>query len=64
VINISGLGESDDRVNEQVSLALTGSTDSQLTMGTMHGVTGLESNNAGPLKLLEVSTKFSRGIYI
>jgi hypothetical protein len=56
VVNVTGLGETDDGVNEDVGLARTGSADGQLTMSAVHGVSGLESDDLGPAKLVEVQT--------
>lgn len=61
VINVTGLGQTHDGVDQQVGLAGAGSTDSQLTMSTVHGVASLEGDNTGPLQLLEVGAKFAGG---
>jgi hypothetical protein len=54
VINISGFGKTDDRVDEDISLPLTGSTDGELSVGSVHWVASLEGNNFAPRKLFEV----------
>lgn len=41
MVNVSGLGESDDRVNEDVGLSVSGSSDGELSVGSVHGVSGL-----------------------
>jgi hypothetical protein len=56
VINVTGLGETNDGVDEDVGLARTGSADGQLTMSAVHGVSGLESDDLGPAKFVEVQT--------
>jgi hypothetical protein len=63
VVNVTGLGESDDGVDQDVGLTVTGSADSQLSVSTVHGVTGLESDDLGPSELLEVSAKLGGGVY-
>ena len=62
VVDITGLGETDDGVDEHVRLPLAGGADGELTVGTVHGVTGLEGDNLAPCKLLEVSAELSRGV--
>ena len=62
VVNVTGLGETDDGVDEHVGLSGAGSNDGQLTVSAVHGVTGLESDNLGPAELLEVSADLSRSV--
>jgi hypothetical protein len=64
VVDIAGLGQTDNGVDQDVGLARTSSTDSQLTMGTVHGVTSLEGNNTGPVQLLEVGADLCRGVSV
>lgn len=40
VVDITGLGETDNGVDENVSLAGTGSADSEFSVRTVHGVPG------------------------
>lgn len=40
MVDITGLGETDDGVNENVSLTGTGSADSEFSVCTVHGVPG------------------------
>jgi hypothetical protein len=56
VVNVTGLGETNNGVDEDVGLARAGSADSQFTVSAVHGVSGLESDNSGPAKLVEVQT--------
>lgn len=42
MVNIAWLGEPDDRMYKHVGLPLTCSADSQLTVGTMHGIASLD----------------------
>lgn len=62
VVNVSGLGKTNNGVDENVGLTVTGGANSQLTMSAVHGVTGLESDNSGPAKLVEVETQLSGGV--
>lgn len=64
VVDITGLGQTDDGVDQDVGLAGASSADSQLTVGTVHRVTSLESNDTGPVELLEVSTDLGRGVSV
>lgn len=64
VVNVTRLGETNSWVDKDVGLTGTSSADGQLTVSSVHGVTGLESNNLGPAKLVEVSTELSRGDFI
>jgi hypothetical protein len=57
VVNVTGLGETDDGLDEDVGLLRAGSADRQLTVSTVHGVSGLESNDLLPAKLVEVSAE-------
>lgn len=57
VINVTGLGKTDDGVDEHVGLSAAGGTDSELTVGAVHWVAGLESDDLGPAKLVEVQTE-------
>jgi hypothetical protein len=57
VVNVTGLGETDDGLDEDVGLLRAGSADRQLTVSTVHGVSGLESNDLLPAELVEVSAE-------
>ena len=63
VVNVTGLGETDDGVDQDIGLAGASRADSQLTVGTMHGVTSLESDNAGPAQLVKVHTQLRGSVY-
>ena len=54
VVNVTGLGHTNDGVDKDVGLLRSGSADRQLTVSTVHGVTGLESDNLLPAELVEV----------
>ena len=62
VVNVTGLGQADDGVDEDVGLSGAGGNDGELTVSAVHGVAGLESDNLGPAKLLEVKTELGRGV--
>ena len=57
VVNVTGLGKTNNGVDQDVGLVGAGSTDSQLTVSSVHGVSGLESDNSGPAELVEVDTE-------
>lgn len=63
VVNVTGLGETDDGVDQDIGLARASRANGQLTVSTVHGVTGLESDNAGPAQLVEVNTEFGGGVW-
>jgi hypothetical protein len=62
VVDISGLGESDDGVNENVGVLLTSGTDGELSVSSVHGVTSLESDDTGPRELVEVGSEFGGSV--
>jgi hypothetical protein len=63
VVNVTGLGQTDDGVDQDIGLAGASRADGQLTVSTVHGVTGLESDDAGPAQLVEVDAQLSGGVY-
>ena len=62
VIDVAGFGETDDGVDEDVGLALTGGEDGEFTVSAVHGVTSLESDDFAPGNFVEVCTEFGRGV--
>jgi hypothetical protein len=60
VVDVAGLGETDDWVDKHVCLSCASGADCKLPVGAMHGVSGLESDDAGPAQLVEVKAKLSR----
>lgn len=64
VVNVTRLGQTNDGVDQDVSLARASRADGQLTVSTVHGVTGLESDNAGPAQLVEVNAELSGGVFL
>lgn len=57
VIDVTGLGQADDGLDEDVGLLGAGGADRQLTVSAVHGVTGLESDDLLPAELVEVGAK-------
>jgi len=49
-------------MNEDICLTCSCSSDGQLSMSAVHGVSGLESDNPGPAKFVEVKAEFCWGI--
>jgi hypothetical protein len=64
VVDISGLGQTDNGVNEDVGSSLSSSSDSELSVSSVHGVSGLESDNSPPRELVEVGSELSGGVYL
>jgi hypothetical protein len=62
VVDVSWLREADDWVDEDVGLTGASGTDGQLSVGTMHWVSGLEGDNAGPAQLVEVESQLRWGV--
>lgn len=63
VVNVAGLGEADDGVDEDVGLAGAGSTDGEFAVGAVHGVAGLEGDDLRPAELLEVEAELGGGVW-
>ena len=63
VVDVSGLGETDDRVDEDIGAALSGGSDGQLSVGSVHRVSSLESNNLAPCDLVEVRSELGGGVW-
>ena len=64
VVDVTGLGETDDGVDEDVRLPLAGSADGELTVSTVHGVAGLEGDDLAPGDLVEVCAELSGSVWI
>jgi hypothetical protein len=62
MVNVTRLRQTDNWVDKNICLTSTSGADCQLAMGSMHGVSGLESNNLGPTEFVEVKAKFCRCI--
>lgn len=63
VVDVAGLGEADDGVDEDVGVVRAGGADGEFPVGAVHRVTGLESDNLGPAELVEVSAELSRSVF-
>jgi hypothetical protein len=63
VVDITRLGQTHNGVDEHVSVVGAGSADGQLSVSTMHGVSGLESDDSGPAELVEVEAHLRRGVW-
>jgi hypothetical protein len=50
-------------VDQDIGLASASSTNGQLTVSSVHGVSSLESNNSVPAELVEVNTQLRGGVY-
>lgn len=61
VVDVTGLGETDDGVDQDIGLAGTGGANGQFTVSTVHGVSGLESDNSGPAEFVEVCAELRWG---
>jgi hypothetical protein len=61
VIDITWFGETDDRVNEDICLTGSSCADGEFTMGSVHRVTRLESDDASPVELCKMCAKFGGG---
>lgn len=62
VVNVAGLGQADDGVDEDVGVVRAGSADRQFTVGAVHGVAGLEGDDPAPAELVEVCAQLSGGV--
>jgi hypothetical protein len=61
VVDVAGLGQADDGVDEHVGLAGAGSADGQLAVSAVHGVACLEGDDLGPAQLVEVRAQLRGG---
>jgi hypothetical protein len=57
VVNVTGLGETNDGLDQNIGLLRAGGADRQLTVSSVHGVSGLESDDLLPAELVEVSAE-------
>jgi hypothetical protein len=64
VIDISRLGQSNNRVNEDVGSSLSSSSDGEFSVGSVHWVSGLESDNSPPREFVEVCSELGGGVYL
>lgn len=54
VVDVTRLGQTDDGVDQDIGVVRASGADSELTVGAVHGVSGLEGDNLGPAQLVEV----------
>ena len=62
VVDVAGLREANDRVDQHVGLTGAGGADCELSVGAVHGVARLEGDDLGPAKLIEVKTQLSGSV--
>jgi len=62
MVNITWFREADYGVDEDICLASASSADSQFSVSAVHGVAGLEGNDARPAEFLEVDAKLGGGV--
>jgi hypothetical protein len=56
MVNISRLRKANYWMNENICLTITRGPDCELSMSAMHRVSGLESHNPGPAKLVKMKS--------
>jgi hypothetical protein len=61
VVNVTGLGQADNGMDEDVGLLGAGGTDGQLTVSAVHGVAGLEGHDLLPSQLVKVGAQLGGG---
>ena len=62
MVDVPGFGKTNYWMDQDISLAGTCCSHCQFSMGAMHGISGLESNNASPAELLEMRSKLCGSI--
>ena len=62
VVDITWFRETDNGMNEHIGLASAGGADSEFSVGSVHGVTGLEGHDTGPSQLLEMGTELGGSV--
>ena len=62
VVNIARFCQPDHWMNENICASCTGRAERKFTMGSMHGIPGLEGNDTGPTQLVEMKAKFGRRV--
>lgn len=61
VIDITGFGHTNNRVDEDISLGVSSGKKGQFTMRSVHGVSGLETDQAQDILTLDFGTDFIGG---
>jgi hypothetical protein len=54
VVDISWLCQAHDRVNQDICAALSSSSDGKFSMGSVHGISSLESYDFAPSEFMKV----------
>ena len=62
VVDVPGLGQPDDGVDQHVGLLGPGGAHGQLAVRPVHGVAGLEGDHSVPAELVEVNAQFRGGV--
>lgn len=57
VVNIAGLGETDDGLDQDIGLLGASGANRQLTVSSVHGVSGLEGHDLLPAQLVKVGAE-------
>jgi hypothetical protein len=57
MIDVTRFCKTDDWVNEDIGVSLTGRSDSEFSVSTVHRVTSLEGDDFSPCEFLEVRTQ-------
>ena len=63
MVDITWLGETHHGVDEYICMSLTSRSNGELSMGSVHRVTSLESDDFPPCELLEMCAQFRWGVY-
>jgi hypothetical protein len=63
MVDVTGFGETTNRVYEDIRLVLARGTDSQLAVRPVHRIARLERDDLLPYEFLEMGTEFLRGIW-
>jgi len=61
VVDVSGLGKTDDWMDEDVGLVRSRCADREFTMGSVHGISRLEGDDTGPMEFRKVSSELGGG---
>jgi hypothetical protein len=61
MVDVTGLGQADDGLDEDVGLLGASGADRQLTVSAVHGVSGLEGNDLLPSELVKVRAELRGG---
>jgi hypothetical protein len=62
MVDVTGFRKADYRMNKNVGATLTSRSDSELSVGTVHRVTGLKRYDFSPCEFLEMTAQLRRGV--